>query len=497
MGAKTLKKLTRLMVFVFFAGCVRMSFGQSETPTCNSDHFFSPEELRADFAEWRSILEESHPGLYRYTSRAELSADFDRVSQSLQHPMNQLQFFSAISPVLGYIKDGHTQLLLPGLCRRYIHEQAKQFPLQLRFNSDHAYVVRTISSAAPPKTEVISINGVPMKQIMKEIGSRLSRDGNIKTGLTWKLSANFSYYYYLFVGQPSKFSLVGVRDKHTQPIVSLDALTELEAKNQASDIPEETPEKPLEYRVLGDGIALLRISTFSESDIADAKQDLPDFLKHSFASINGTKIRDLVIDLRGNDGGSDYGPLFFSYLHRGTFRFFDYFEASTNDLSSLNQWRDQPVSESWTAFTKHFRSSLAKTSGGRYRATTNAYPELLPQQGDPMAYEGKVWFLVDGRTFSATAEFCSVARSYRRGTFVGEETGGAYYGNTSVEVTAFPLKHTRLVIGVPFLKVVMAVRDDLSKARGILPDLVFQPNIDTDEKSELDMVIRTIRDRRG
>lgn len=39
-------------------------------------------------------------------------------------------------------------------------------------------------------------------------------------------------------------------------------------------------------------------------------------------------------------------------------------------------------------------------------------------------YQGKIYLLIGGGTFSAAVEFCTTLRKYQRATFIGEETGG-------------------------------------------------------------------------
>jgi hypothetical protein len=90
---------------------------------------------------------------------------------------------------------------------------------------------------------------------------------------------------------------------------------------------------------------------------------------------------------------------------------------------------------------------------------------------------GKVYFLINGNSFSATAEFCAVARSERRGEFIGEETGGGYYGNTSGYDTLLVLPNTRIKVDIPRIKYTVAVRPAQYPDRGIIPEHVVIPSI--------------------
>ena len=64
-----------------------------------------------------------------------------------------------------------------------------------------------------------------------------------------------------------------------------------------------------------------------------------------------------------------------------------------------------------------------------------------------------------------------------RGQFLGEETSGGYYGNTSGMSTTATLPNTGITVSIPMLKYVMAVSRSPERARGILPDHEVVPTI--------------------
>jgi C-terminal processing protease CtpA/Prc len=74
--------------------------------------------------------------------------------------------------------------------------------------------------------------------------------------------------------------------------------------------------------------------------------------------------------------------------------------------------------------------------------------------------------------------FVDVVRSEHRATIVGEETGGAYAGNSAGEFVAITLPETQLKVVVPLEEFVMAVRGPDRKDRGVIPDIPVVPTID-------------------
>lgn len=111
------------------------------------------------------------------------------------------------------------------------------------------------------------------------------------------------------------------------------------------------------------------------------------------------------------------------------------------------------------------------------KARPEEHPQLRLQQPAAAPFLGKVYFLINGNSFSATAEFCAVARSERRGEFIGEETSGGYYGNTSGYDTLLLLPNTRIKVDIPLIKYTVAVRPAQYPDRGIIPEHVVIPSI--------------------
>jgi C-terminal processing protease CtpA/Prc len=92
-------------------------------------------------------------------------------------------------------------------------------------------------------------------------------------------------------------------------------------------------------------------------------------------------------------------------------------------------------------------------------------------------YNGKVIFLIDGLSFSTTADFCAVAKTHNRGKFIGEETGGAFHGNTSGSIEKTILPNSKITIFIPKYMYTNFVRTDIFNARGTIPDYPVFPTI--------------------
>jgi C-terminal processing protease CtpA/Prc len=78
--------------------------------------------------------------------------------------------------------------------------------------------------------------------------------------------------------------------------------------------------------------------------------------------------------------------------------------------------------------------------------------------------------LINGGSFSTTSEFLSQAHFHKRATFIGEESGGGYYGNSSGAMPTVTLPSTKVMVRVPLVTYYMAVSGYKDASRGVIPD---------------------------
>lgn len=446
-----------------------LSLAQEITPsTSKVNRKFQAKQLKEDFLIFRKVLEEAHPGLYRYTDKKVLDADFDNAFKRLNGEMTEREFFPIVASIVSAIRCGHTQSIPSSEYMNYL----KTFPLNLRFIKGKAYVISSPDNAIMPGSELLSINGKKMSDITRTLLAHLPADGDIETGKYRRLDRLFEFYYNLLIEQPDSFN-VEYYDaaKRQKKKISVPPLIENEAKVRARF---DDGKKPLRLEFLPESnAALLTINTFDDSTITKAGQDYRRFMEAAFQEIKEKKIQNLIIDLRSNGGGDDeFGSLLFSYLTDEEFRYFDYIETSTSKIT-LAQYSDTSAE-----INKMFAEDLMPGVAGRFRLKDSVDFNLQQlQQPQKNHFDGKVWFLTTGQSFSTTADFCSIAHHHRRGSFVGEEVGGGYYGNNSRYWVRLTLPNTRLRVFIPLWKYVNAVSGYAYPRRGVMPDYPVQPTV--------------------
>ena len=453
-------------IFIFFSQVI---FAQQKQPIIKADStrsdvtLIAPEFLRQDFTIFKDSIQKLHPSLYRYQNKKVLTKKFDSCYRTLNKQMTVIEFYKVISFLVSTVEDGHTSCFLPREAIKYILSD-KIFPLQLRLINNQAYIPCE-TKKFPSATELISVDGEPIGKIKEKLFSYLPSDGKIETEKYWEMNNGdnpFFILYYLIYGKKSSFnvSYKNKTGKIESTVINADDFKNLECFPKPVDI-----DKYLLLNYEQNNTAILTIKTFREDFLKKSNEDFANFLKASFQDINQKGIKTLIIDLRNNGGGQDnFGSLLYSYL------------------------TDKPFS---------YYASLESVSK---KFTIADYSNLAIQKPTENNFKNTILFLIHGKSFSTTAEFCSIAKSNKRGKFIGEETGGGYYGNTSGERMTIVLPNSKIKINIPLDKYVMAVQKAKYKDRGIIPDYTIIPTINDviiDKDVQLNFAIKLAKGKVG
>ena len=456
-----------------------------------------PPQLKSDLALLREALEEAHAGLYRWTSKRDMDAEFARAEANLSQPTTILEFRSVLLRVVAAIKCGHT------LFNNYSGDEisavlnaARLFPLALQFEANRAVVVlnQGQDERAKPGMEVLAINGEPLETILQSIIPYVSHDGYIPTnrryvlGVSWGFHrqwspgrTGFSEAYRLYIGNPATFATT-LREPRSRKTVTLElpGVTNAEAAVNAERNPVnravlkgmrilQALGETQSIRYLdGESTAILRLPGFRR---------FGDFLAASFAELSRRGTKNLIIDLRGNSGGRDDSvPLLFSYLAAQEFRVYERIHM-TPYQPTFRQYTDNDFTPA-AGFPEFSPDSgfLKPDPDGGWLLTERKSGNHTYQPADNR-FQGAVYILIDGGSFSATADFAATAAFHQRATFIGEETGGVAEGNNSGVEIGLTLPESHLHLGIPIYAYVNAV-DKGNHGRGTIPAHIVTQRID-------------------
>ena len=278
-----------------------------------------------------------------------------------------------------------------------------------------------------------------MKEIIQKLFSYITTDGSIESRKNWELPEDFHLLLNAVYGSSEKYTVQYKTAGRQIMAITLQADT---IKNFICKSPFGRPDKYLKLTYATNNTAVLTLQTFFDGFLEQTGENFKQFLDSAFNDIKNKKITSLLIDVRSNQGGNDgNGALLYSYLTKIPFRYY----------SSL-----QTVNEQFTE---------------------NGHSLLGLQQPKENYFDGKVFVLMNGRSFSGVAEFAAVASSYNRAKFIGEECGGGYYGNSSGDEAMVTLPHSQITVRIPLIKYTMAVKNIESKDGGLAADYPIDLNI--------------------
>jgi C-terminal processing protease CtpA/Prc len=110
-------------------------------------------------------------------------------------------------------------------------------------------------------------------------------------------------------------------------------------------------------------------------------------------------------------------------------------------------------------------------------------------------YDGKVYILTGGNSFSATTLFVSAVIKQDNVTVVGEETGGGAYGNSAWLIPDVTLPITGLRFRLPLFRLVID-KNIPKNGRGVQPEVPSLPTVDDIKRGsdyKLDKVMELIK----
>jgi hypothetical protein len=428
-------------------------------------------ELREDFAVLKSSLEEGHGGLYRYSPKATIDRMFDDAVSRLDHPMTDLEFLALLSGTIAAINDGHSACILPGSAQAWFTTAPLHVPFGLTFVEGEAHISRNYTDRddVPLGARVISINGQPMREIVERMFAILPSDGRVETSKYRALESDrwLSSAYNALFGPTTSYDVRYLATDGTAGTVVADGISSSTLRQRAARYPEpHHPPIALAYRR---GVPVLTIRTFGSGAYRSASIDYPRFLQRTFQELADSAARALVIDLRDNGGGTDaFGKFLAAHLLPDDFHYYRWLEVN-RDSFALFQFTSQPD-------RTYPRERLRPNDRGRF--DTLGHPNLGLQHPREPVFDGAVYVLINGRSFSATGEVTSILHHYRRATFIGEEGGAGYYGNTSGSIVTIRLPNTGMRCRIPLVRYTMAVDGYTPTDRGLIPDHEVTPTVE-------------------
>jgi len=383
---------------------------------------FSTTELQEDYIQLRSSLEKDHCCIYRYTNKAVFDSLFEAKYAEIKKPMAPQEFFRLITPISAAIGCGHSSFWMPG--NFWNLGPDKLFPLKIRVIEDLVVVTGDYSDSlqVPVGSVILEINNRSVKDIVHELKINYAADAMNNNFRLSQVERRFAMLYARMYGFEYVYKVT-----YALPGRKTSVTSELKPANIDAVRADVFPKPQLKMGIIEEkSTAILTINSFGYYEQVDMFRG---FIDSCFTQIRNLEIKNLILDLRKNDGGDPFCSVpLFAYL----------------------EYKPVPY------FAQRY---------GKYSDFADPIPMAEKN------FSGNLYTLIDGRCFSTNGHFCSLLKYNKIGKLIGSQAGSSYTCNAATNTVR--LDNTRLQIFVPHKSFAASVAGmDLTK--GIIPDFFVE-----------------------
>lgn len=492
-----MKTLNKINGFLLLGLMLLLAFGSASAQSSKRDGYrqqfnrvFPAEQVIEDVDFFFKVLEAAHPDLYRYLTKQQMDLLLAQVKGQAGAITNR-ELYNQLNHIASAIGCGHLVVSYPKKQEKYFGRYTYYPPLHIEIHDSVAVVMKSYIDTAQVKNAIVrSINGVPMDSILLGMEQYLTHDGHIQSANKWLLETGwFNDFYIRFWPDSSTYTY------------ALEMMTDSGWVNKDITLPgydyktmklkhgkRPKPETQLSLKFDGDTrTAVLTLKSFDPREIARGKQNFNKFIKQAFWQIVQMEPEQLVIDLRGNEGGNSFYPeAVIAFLSSEPFRLYRNMEIRYRSLSSEKALVRVKGKKSYKKMEKY---SLPARNGNReLKQFTERYVTNYPY-----SYKGTVYIMVNGGTYSAASELACYLKEHVMAIVVGSETGGTCDPVTAGMYGTATLPNTGIVVDIPLIAFDKDIKRPRIPGQGLMPDIpyhVIAPDSITDP--ELDYLLEVI-----
>jgi hypothetical protein len=447
----------------------------------NPNKKYPKQILQQDYTLLKNILEKKHPSLYWYTSKDSMDMYFAKYYNAIEDSMTEQQFgWKIIAPLTDKIHCGHTSFGMSKAYNKWVqNKRIASFPLFMKVWNDTMVVTNNLNrkdSVLKRGTFITGINGLGAKELTPILFEYMTEDGVANNVNYLRLSNNFPYYHRNIIGISKEYSikyLDSIGNEKSLIIPVFDPPKDTGRKRKMIPFVKKTKKETKQQQLqnirslaidTAKNTAIITLNTFSTGK-------LRKFFRQTFRYVKQTGITNIVLDIRSNGGGKiNLSNLLTKYVTRIPFKVADSSYAVAKSLRPYSKY-----------INGKFLNDLGlifltkKRADGFYHF--GIWERKLYHPKTKNHFEGNLYVLTNGQTFSASTLFCSAVKGQQGITLVGEEAGGGWYGNNGIMIPDITLPNTHLKVRLPLFKLVQ-YKHVPKDGRGVMPDVYIGTSYD-------------------
>lgn len=469
-------------LLIFFTLVSNFSFSQSV------DDAFSQKNMRKDLSVFKEIREKANSGLYKYLTKSQIDSIYTWADGEIEKSFTYRAFYNVICKLTDYEGSVHNETSLPDKIKQNLSkEKSGYFPFPVKW-IDGKWLINFENGEIPLGAEIVSIDDVSIEEIISNFNKYYTTDGDNLTGKRIGIRTHFAKYYRLQYGLKNDFKVIykfhnsnSVESKVIKS-VSYSAYYNNFYKRYSSrfdniyyqDLAED---QKYNFVKINDETAVLTIYTFDMGD-ENSKEHLNyvKFLDSIFIQLKNESIKNLIVDVRQNGGGTDPNDIVtYSYLTQRNFQENKQAWISFKKIPLLRYYNIgaprflRPLGVG--KYNKEFQEIFPKEINHRYYQNEKSVDHRIwtPNKN---AFSGNIYLLVSPAVASAASLFAAMVAGNKNTITIGEETMGGYYGHNGHSPLEYKLPKSKIVtqFSVVNLEQDVPKKDNQIQGRGIITD---------------------------
>ena len=443
--------------------------GFCQGPSPAAVKHISGEDIAADLQILQHAYEAMHPGLLRYNMAAQIAADFEQEKSLLASGATPAQFFARLALLSAKIQCGHTYPNFfnqsPEIVASVLRGTSR-LPFYFTWIDQKMIVTRdlTANHSLPVGTEVLQVNGIGTAKILVSLMPYVRADGANDAKRVALLGVSGESQWEAFdIYCPLVFPLADPSFKLTvrtpgkaRSSLSVPAMSDHERESIHKSAGAPGPNDPVfAESLLAKKIQVIRMPSWG---LFNSKWDWKSWLDSSIDEAVAGHAPELILDLRGNEGGDDevgrfiLGRLIAQPLTIENYARLVKYRTAPKDLEPyLDTWDKSflrlgadagPVKTMLPHLPPGGWFALGSESG--HAGTESTLPRKT-------RYAGRVVVLIDAQNSSATFQFADAIQQNHLGVLLGAPTGGNQRGINGGAFFFLRLPHSGIEMDLPLI----------------------------------------------
>lgn len=477
-----MNKLKLLLISGFF--CFQIS---AQTPIEIDSKIYTPKQLHKDIDYTLMKYKQIHPNFYRDLPKDSVVTRFEYLKSEIDKPMTRFDFMRMFTPVVyNVIRDGHNYVYpLEEEQNHYIDNGGKFFPIPVIIKNKRLFCNSKIAEI-PYYSEIIGINNLPSQEVIETVLSNYYPENEESEEVFasnsfsstifcsyWHSYGGFNEYSIDYISSldSSKHNLI-LKGRTSKEIDSL-RISQSKDKFTFEEIPE-----------LKTGVLAIRTM--------EGINELKSFCDSVFVIMKQRQYENLVIDIRGNSGGSSRTvDMFLEYITDKPVSQFDYFETKASKEQKKDFVTGNRKYKNWFKWYNYLYYPIyIRSNDWRKQMLLVKNGTLIRQdfeptvpKDNPLRFDGNLFLLTSISSYSAANGLASAFKYYKLGPIIGQETGQPTY--TTINSINFELPNTKITCASSDMTIAyIGWKND---GHGVIPDYVIDKDIYSDSNTDKEL----------